>query len=145
MEIQKSDLQTGRKIANIIVHCTATKPSHDVTAADVDAWHRQRGFDGIGYHFLIRRDGYIETGRDIDRIGAHTKGFNTTSIGVAYAGGLDENGRPADTRTTAQRGALMRLLKWLKELYPEAEIHGHRDFAAKACPCFDATKEYSSL
>ncbi|MCM1032375.1 MAG: N-acetylmuramoyl-L-alanine amidase [Odoribacter sp.] len=135
-----------REINLIVVHCTATPEGRDVTAADVDRWHRQRGFLKIGYHYLVRLDGSVETGRDENETGAHCSGHNSRSIGVVYAGGLDKSGRhPADTRTPAQREALIKLLRRLKARYPDAEIRSHRDFAPKACPCFDATAEYSCL
>lgn len=135
----------SRQIDLIVVHCTATKPSADVHVADVDRWHRQRGFAGIGYHFLITLDGSIEAGRPLEQVGAHCLGHNAHSVGVAYVGGLDANGRPADTRTAAQKQALVELLQRLRQLFPQAEIAPHRRFAAKACPCFDVDKEYVKL
>ena len=135
----------SRQIDLIVVHCTATKPSADVHGAAVDRWHRQRGFAGIGYHFLITLDGSIEAGRPLEQVGAHCLGHNAHSIGVAYVGGLDANGRPADTRTAAQKQALVELLQRLRQFFPQAEIAPHRRFAAKACPCFDVDKEYAKL
>lgn len=134
-----------RKINEIIVHCTATPEGRDVSAAEVDRWHRQRGFRCIGYHYLVRLDGRVEAGRSEEEIGAHCKGHNAGSIGVAYVGGLDSKGNPTDTRTPAQCAALAALLRELKNRYAGARILSHRDFAAKACPCFDATKEYAGL
>ena len=93
----------------IIIHCSATRAGQDFTATDIDRWHRQRGFRSIGYHFVIRLDGTIEPGRDVALDGAHCTGWNHRSIGICYNGGLDRNGRPADTRTEAQREALVRL------------------------------------
>lgn len=134
-----------RKINEIIVHCTATFPEQVVTVADVTRWHRQLGWKTIGYHYLVTLAGEIQTGRPIEQAGAHCKGHNSNSIGVCYVGGLDANGRPTDTRTPAQKQALETLLKQLREQFPNAKIHGHRDFAEKACPCFDATTEYAQL
>ncbi len=134
-----------RKIDKIIVHCTATKAGSDIKAADVDRYHRMRGFDCIGYHYLVCLDGTVEQGRAEELIGAHCKGRNANSIGVAYVGGLNSEGKPADTRTEAQRISLLTLLKDLKRRFPSAVICSHRNFAAKACPCFDATKEYANL
>ena len=134
-----------RNITEVIVHCTATPAGRDVTVADVDRWHRQRGFAGIGYHYLVALDGTVHAGRDVDIAGAHCRGHNRNSIGVCYVGGLDAARRPAATRTPEQRGALRGLLAALKRLYPGAVVRGHRDFAAKACPCFDATNEYAGL
>lgn len=134
-----------RKIEEIIIHCTATPAMRPVTVADVDRWHRQRGFASIGYHYLVGLDGTVGRGRPETEPGAHCKGHNTRSIGVCYVGGLAPDGSPADTRTPRQREALLRLLCELLSRYPGAVIRGHRDFAAKECPCFDATGEYASL
>ena len=134
-----------RTISEIIIHCTATKPLAHINVNDVRRWHQQRGFNDIGYHYLVLVDGTIEVGRPLNETGAHCKGHNAHSIGVCYVGGLNDKGKPADTRTPAQRTALRNLLTTLKRQYPDAIIHGHRDFAAKACPCFDATAEYAYL
>ena len=136
---------TKRKITEIIVHCTATKEGQEISVADVDRWHRERGFAGIGYHFLIYLDGSIHNGRPINKAGAHCVGHNVNSIGICYVGGLDAKGKPKDTRTQAQKVALLTLLKRLKALYPLATIHGHREFANKDCPCFDARAEYARI
>lgn len=135
----------GRSIDRIIVHCSATVAGTDFRACDIDRCHRQRGFRCIGYHYVVRIDGSVEAGRHPSVIGAHCTGQNRHSIGVCYIGGLDKNGQPADTRTPAQRTALTELLRRLLRDYPGARIHGHRDYAAKACPCFDATAEYARL
>lgn len=134
-----------RPITKIIVHCSATPEGRDVTVADIDAWHKERGFNGIGYHYVIYLDGTIRRGRDEAISGAHTTGQNKNSIGVCYIGGVDKKMNPKDTRTEAQKEALVKLLKELKVKYPKATIHGHREFAAKACPSFDAKKEYADL
>ena len=135
-----------RNIKEIIVHCSATPEGKDFTVADIKRWHLQRGFSDIGYHYVIYRDGSIHTGRDESIIGAHCTGHNTNSIGVCYIGGCASNSKtPKDTRTPQQKQSLVKLLKELKTKYPQASIHNHRDFANKACPSFDATKEYSSL
>ena len=134
-----------RTIFEIIIHCTATKPLAHINVNDVRRWHQQRGFNDIGYHYLVLVDGTVETGRPLSAIGAHCKGHNAHSIGICYVGGLNDKGKPADTRTPAQREAMRSLLISLKHRFPDATIHGHRDFAAKACPCFDATAEYAYL
>lgn len=134
-----------RTIDEIIVHCTATPAGRDVTVADVDRIHRRRGFDGIGYHYLVALDGTVHAGRPLERQGAHCLGHNARSIGVCYVGGLDADMRPADTRTPAQRRSLIDLLSSLRRRFPSSSIHSHRDFAAKECPCFDATAEYRDL
>ena len=135
-----------RNIKEIIVHCSATPEGKDYTTAQIKQWHLQRGFSDIGYHYVIYRDGSIHTGRAESVSGAHCTGHNTISIGVCYIGGMDSaNKNPKDTRTDAQKASLIKLLKELKSKYPKATIHGHREFANKACPSFDAEKEYSNI
>ena len=133
-------------ITEIIIHCSATDEARRTTVEEIDRWHRERGFDCIGYHYYITRDGEIRKGRDVDRIGAHCKGHNAHSIGICYEGGLDANGLPKDTRTLRQKGALLALLRELKKSYPRAFILGHHDLnPQKECPCFNAASEYSSI
>lgn len=134
-----------RNINLIIVHCSATPEGRNVAVADFDRWHRERGFDGIGYHYVVYIDGSVHEGRPLNKVGAHCKGHNAHSIGICYIGGVDLNGKPKDTRTLAQKDALVNLLMRLKRRFPKAVIRGHRDFAAKACPSFDATKEYAGI
>ena len=136
-----------RTITLIVVHCSAVRPDQQSSAAQIDTWHRRQGWKlGIGYHYVVRRDGQIETGRPEYMVGAHCQNHNSHSIGVCYEGGLDIRGQPADTRTEAQKEALRRLLTTLKERYPRAIIVGHRNLnPLKACPCFDAVKEYLEL
>ena len=135
-----------RKIKEIIVHCSATRDGKDYSVDDIRKWHKQRGFNDIGYHYVIYRDGSIHEGRDVNLVGAHCQNHNAYSIGVCYIGGCKLDGlSPKDTRTDAQKESLLRLLKELKKKYPYATIHGHRDFSNKACPSFDATNEYKSI
>lgn len=135
-----------RNINEIIVHCAATPEGKDFTVADITRWHKARKFRTIGYHFVIYRDGSIHAGRPLEEPGAHCVGHNKNSIGVCYIGGCAADGKtPKDTRTEAQKSALLDLLKRLHAQFPNATIRGHRDFAAKACPSFDATKEYKKL
>ena len=135
-----------RKINEIIVHCAATPEGKNFKAADIDRWHRERKMKCIGYHYVVDLDGTVEPGRPESEIGAHCLGHNQYSIGVCYVGGLAANDKtPKDTRTAAQKEALLALLKKLRAKYPKASIHGHRDFAAKACPSFDATTEYKNI
>ena len=117
-----------RTINSIIIHCTATKQLAHINVNDVRRWHRERGFSDIGYHYLILVDGTVEAGRPLSAIGAHCKGHNAHSIGIYYVGGLNDKGKPADTRTPAQREAMRTLLTSLKHRFPDATIHGHRDF-----------------
>ena len=138
--------KSRRRINEIIVHCTATPEGRDYTVADIRAMHKAQGWVDIGYHYLIYRDGSIHEGRNVDMVGAHCQGHNAQSIGVCYVGGVARDGKtPKDTRTPAQKDALVLLLMQLVCLYPDARIHGHRDFAAKACPSFDASREYKNL
>lgn len=131
-----------RTITSIIIHCSATPEGKNFTAADIDRWHRAQGWTGIGYHFVIRIDGTVEPGRAIVKAGAHCSGHNANSLGICYIGGLASDGKtPKDTRTPAQRLSLRLLITILRHIYPTATIHGHRDFASKACPCFDVRKE----
>ena len=138
--------KSRRTITEIIIHCSATPEGKDYTVDDITRWHKQRGFTTIGYHYVVYRDGSIHDGRDVDVAGAHCTGHNSHSIGVCYVGGIDaESRQPKDTRTEAQKASMLSLLIDLKKMYPGAKIHGHRDFAAKACPCFDATREYMRI
>ena len=142
----KYSIVPRRTITLLIVHCTATPVGREVSSAEVDQWHRQRGWKGIGYHYLIRLDGTVEPGRPEAEIGAHCQNHNAHSLGICYVGGLDGQNRPADTRTPAQRLALRELLETLHARYPHALIVGHHLFnSSKACPCFDVAAEYADL
>lgn len=134
-----------RTITLLIIHCSAVRPNQTSSAAQIDQWHKKRGWKCIGYHYVIRRDGSIERGRPESMVGAHCLNHNQHSIGICYEGGLDANGKPADTRTPEQKASMRALLVKLKQSYPRALIMGHNVFANKACPCFDAAKEYQDL
>lgn len=135
-----------RNLTEIIVHSTATPKGMNATASDINRWHKAKGYNCIGYHFVILRNGQIERGRPIEIVGAHCKGNNTNTIGVAYVGGLNENKQSADTRTGAQKIALNILLGDLVKQYPTIKkISGHRDYCNTACPSFDAKTEYKHL
>lgn len=155
------------KIDAIVVHCSATKAGQDIGKKEITQMHLQRGFQTIGYNYIIRLDGTIEVGRSLTINGAHcnSKGFsgvsyNKHSIGICYVGGLDAHGIAADTRTPEQKKALRELIAKLIKQHPDIkEILGHRDTSPdldgdgivepnewiKMCPCFDAKKEYSDL
>jgi len=135
-----------RPLNEIVVHCTATRPAWWATrtvnqkTAEVRRWHvDDRGWSDIGYHYLIDRDGKIATGRPLERKGAHVKGRNTGTVGVALFGGHggNENDQFSDHFTPAQDVALRGLIRRLQSDYPTiAKISGHHEYAAKACPCF---------
>jgi N-acetylmuramoyl-L-alanine amidase len=132
--------KSRRFIDKIIIHCTATPPYRDVSAADIDRWHKGRGWSGIGYNGVIRRDGLFEPGRDVDRAGAHAFGHNKTSIGIVLVGGLADDNLPSPEYTKAQWVCLNRVIAHLQLQYPDAEVIGHRDVGNKACPSFDVAR-----
>ena len=145
MESSK-DEYLPREIKLLVIHCSATRCNVSFPVERLRECHLQRGFRDIGYHFYITRDGEIHRGRALEKIGAHCRNHNTHSVGVCYEGGLDANGKPKDTRTLEQKGALLALLRELKRQFPKALIVGHRDLnPMKGCPCFDAVKEYSQI
>ena len=128
-----------RKIDKIIIHCSATREGENISPSQIREWHVARGFKTIGYHFVITLDGRTHVTRSLTQVGAHCKGQNKNSIGICYVGGLDVNGKPKDTRTDAQKDAMRRLINVLLSSYPNLTIHGHNEFANKACPCFDVS------
>ena len=139
--------KSKRVIKEIIIHCSATPEGKPYTVNDIRKWHKEQGWSDIGYHYVIYLDGTIADGRSVDKIGSHCSGFNTYSIGVCYIGGVAKDGKTAkDTRTDAQKYALLDLLRQLRVLYPNAKICGHRDHTnKKACPSFDAKNEYKNV
>ena len=137
-----------RKIDLIIIHCSATRADSDFSAQDVDTAHRYRGFSSWGYHYYIRKSGQVELMRSEDVPGAHARGYNANSLGVCYEGGLDADGRPADTRTPEQTEQFILLLMRMVKIFPGVRIRGHRDMPGsipKACPCFDAEGVFGYL
>ena len=133
-----------RPIDKIILHCSATNDDLDIDARMIDNWHRKRGWSGIGYHYVIRLDGSLEYGRRIGDIGAHVAGQNSGSIGICYIGGL-RNDKPVDTMTSHQEMTFIRLVQSLRFTLGELTLHGHNEFANKACPSFDVRKKFGSL
>lgn len=128
-----------RTITLIIIHCSATPQGSSLSFEECRRDHiMHRHFRDIGYHYYITRDGVVHEGRPIEKVGAHCEGHNSHSIGVCYEGGLDANGKPADTRTDAQRKALKSLIEDLHQRFPKALIVGHHDLnPSKACPGFE--------
>lgn len=132
-----------RKITDaVVVHCTATPQGRDHGVEEVRRWHRARGFEDVGYHYLVRLDGRVEVGRSEELVGAHCPdgGMNRRSVSVCYVGGVSADmSAPQDTRTEAQRRSLRELVRRLQRKYsiPDSRVFGHRDFAPKACPSFD--------
>lgn len=137
----------AEEVEYIAIHCAATTADMDTDIADIDRWHRQRGFAKVGYHYFIKRDGTIQRGRGIEEYGihmdieegAHVLDFNRCAIGVCLAGGLDSKGRAENNFTEQQFTSLITLLTKLREWFPTAIIQGHRDFpnVTKDCPSFD--------
>lgn len=135
-----------REINKLIIHCSATPEGKDIKTETIRSWHvNGNHWKDIGYHYVIELDGSVHKGREESVIGAHCSGQNANSIGICYVGGTDKNGKAKDTRTEAQKQSLAKLLKELKQKYTKATIHGHSEYANKACPCFDAKTEYEYL
>jgi len=133
-----------RKINELVWHCTATPEGREVSVKEIDAWHRQRGWNGIGYHKVVHLDGSVSEGRPEKSVGAHVAGRNANTLGYVYVGGVaKDNKTPKDTRTEAQKETMRRLTREAIAKYKLTKVSGHRDYAAKACPSFDAAKEYA--
>ena len=155
--MKKSDIDA------IVIHCSATREGQDVRAADIDKWHKEKGWKCIGYNYVIDLDGTVEVGRPLTMDGAHCntaglsgKAYNKHSIGICYVGGLDKKGNAKDTRTRKQKIALTKLVNKLILEYPIVEVIGHRDASPdkngdgkitsnewiKQCPCFEVRSEF---
>lgn len=149
-----------RKIDMIVIHCSATPEGKWFDEGDIDAWHKDRGFNGIGYHYIITLDGDVRAGRPESQIGAHAKGYNSNSIGICYIGGMDSKGKKAkDTRTPEQIKSMDVLINELCSKYPIVELVGHRDLSPdlngdgeitpnewmKQCPSFEVRDRYQSF
>lgn len=148
-----------RTIDLIVIHCSATRASCDFTEHDLEVCHRRRGFNGAGYHFYIRKNGNISPMRPVETVGAHVQGYNKTSIGICYEGGLDSLGKPKDTRTVEQKHSLNKLIRDLLLRYPGCKVCGHRDLSPdlngngvvepsewiKQCPCYNVSEEIKKM
>ena len=143
-----------RKIDLIVIHCSATRVDRTLTAFDLETLHRRRGFNGTGYHYYIRKDGTTLLTRPIERIGAHVKGFNASSIGICYEGGLDCRGTPGRHTDTGTTRLPPPAGEPTEATLPSCRVCGHRDLSPdlngdgeiepeewiKACPCFEVKK-----
>jgi N-acetylmuramoyl-L-alanine amidase len=149
----------ARRIHTLVWHCTATPEGKDYTRAQIKAMHVARGFRDIGYHKIIHLDGKVSPGRPESEIGAHVAGHNLGTLGYSYIGGLDKKGKAKDTRTPAQKAAMIKLTKEAISRYKLRAVLGHRDLSpdldhdgmvephewVKQCPCFNAAPEYAGL
>lgn len=147
------------KPIEIIIHCSATKENQNITVERIAQMHKERGFNTIGYHYYITKDGVVHKGRPESSTGAHCLGHNDKSIGICYEGGLDINGKAKDTRTSKQKESIIKLIKDIKSRYKIKIVMGHRDTSPdldhdgqiepneyiKQCPCFNAIQEYKNI
>lgn len=134
-----------RKLTRIILHCTATPDGRHVDVDTIRSWHRKRGWSDIGYHYVIYLDGSVHAGRDVAKAGAHVVGHNADTIGVVYVGGTDAGGKAKDTMNAAQETAFVNLVKHLRDQYGPLTLHGHNEYAAKACPSFNVKQKFGWL
>ena len=121
----------------IVIHCSATPPKRDIGRVEIDQWHKARGWAGIGYHFVVRRDGTLEYGREVTKLGAHSKGYNARSVAICLVGGVNEASKPESNFTDKQWAALERIVAALRLVWPAADVIGHNEVARKACPSFN--------
>ena len=134
-----------RKLDRIILHCTATPEGRHVDVDTIRVWHKARGWSDVGYHFIIYVDGSVHAGRAVEKTGAHVSGHNATTIGVVYVGGTDAAGKAKDTMNAAQETAFVNLVKHLRDQFGPLTLHGHNEYAAKACPSFKVKDKFKWL
>ncbi len=137
----------NNNITHIIVHCSYTPPQMDIGAADIDRWHREKGWLMIGYHAVIKRSGIVEEGRPLHRTGAHVRGMNSKSRGICLIGGMTKSKHGPEVNYTDEQYASLRKLidEWKEEHFPIAKVAGHTDFdKMKTCPNFDAGHWYET-
>ena len=133
-------MMSADSVRFLVLHCSATRCNQDYSVEQLRRDHKARGFYDIGYHFYIRKDGTMTQHRKLLEVGAHARPYNRCSIGICYEGGLDEEGKPCDTRTPEQTERILDVLTRLHKLFPKAKIVGHRDLPGsipKECPCLD--------
>ena len=135
-----------RNINYIAIHCTATQPESSIASIQ-NYWKNNLGWKNPGYHYIIDRFGNVVNLLPIELVSNGVQGYNSQTINISYVGGIDKSGKPKDTRTEAQKQSILKILKELRVKFPKAKIQGHRDFpnVKKACPSFDAKKEYSLI
>jgi len=138
-------LKTDRHIDLLVIHCADTYKRMLVGAKEITRWHLDRGWSDCGYHFIINRFGTVETGRNLDRIGAHVKGHNTGSIGICLVGGRSDNDKPEDNFTAEQKKTLAALIINLQIEHPDVDIKGHNELSVKSCPNFSVKKFMSNI
>lgn len=150
-----------RHVVRIVVHCSGGPATQ--TAAGIRRYHTLpaarggRGWRTSGYHYVVEADGRVVQTEPHAATANGAKGFNHDSLHICYVGGVDGAGRPADTRTAAQRESLRLLIAELRGRYGALPVYGHRDLSPdvngngrvdtweriKACPSFDAADEYN--
>jgi len=151
-------MRTPRKkeTAYIVWHCSATQPTQDIGVADIDKMHRARGWDGCGYHLVIKRNGKIEAGEPLMNRGAHAEGYNEVSVAVCMVGGINQSGKTECNFTDEQWESAFIVSTFLRRMFPNAKVLGHRDLSPdvngdgevtsrewmKDCPTFDANKVF---
>ena len=136
-----------RDINRIIIHCSATPEGRDIDAATIKDWHvNGNGWSDIGYHYVIKLNAEIESGRPLDVTGAHVKGHNKDSIGICYVGGADEDMNPKDTMLDCQEEAMRELIFSLRMVWDkDLTLHGHNEYASKACPSFKVSQKFEDI
>jgi N-acetylmuramoyl-L-alanine amidase len=120
-----------RNINLIVLHHSASDYKDHDDIKVIKKWHvEERGFSDVGYHYFIRKDGLIQTGRPLATVGAHCKGKNRKSIGICLSG---------NTKFTEHQFTALAHLLWVIELKigKKVGIRGHCDFSKKDCPVFD--------
>lgn len=146
MANSREQATSRRKIEKIILHCSATREGQDIGINTIRQWHLARGWKDVGYHWVVKIDGTAQAGRPESSVGSHTKDHNATSIGICYVGGVMQDGKTAkDTMTKAQEYTVMKLINDIRARYGWVPVHGHNEFANKACPSFVVAEKYPDL